>query len=127
MLCICGSEALWSDCCRPFLVHGKSALTAEMLMRSRYSAYVRRDGAYLYKTWSSTTRPSKASLMQLPLTEWTGLTILRTEAGGAGDSHGMVEFMAHWQNAEGVAQVLHEISQFVREKGRWVYLSGSYN
>lgn len=117
----------WKTCCQPYLIQGKSALTAEMLMRSRYSAYVRRDAAYLHKTWATSTRPSKASLMQLAPTHWTGLTIVRTEAGGAEDSQGVVEFIAHWQDNEGIAQQLHEVSQFVREKGRWVYLTGSYH
>ena len=63
MSCICGSGLEWKACCAPLLLQGKSAATAEVLMRSRYVAYVRRDGDYLYKTWASETRPSKASLL----------------------------------------------------------------
>lgn len=91
-------------------------------MRSRYVAYVRRDGDYLYKTWASETRPSKASLKQLAVTDWQGLTVIRTELGGVDDATGVVEFIAHWRDDNGNLQQLHEVSEFVREKGRWVYV-----
>lgn len=91
-------------------------------MRSRYAAYVRRDGDYLYKTWANSTRPSKASLKQLAATDWQGLTVIRTERGGADDSTGVVEFIANWRDEHGNLQQMHEVSEFVREKGRWVYL-----
>ena len=91
-------------------------------MRSRYVAYVRRDADYLHKTWATSTRPSKASLKQLAPTDWQGLTIIRTELGGLKDEHGVVEFTARWRDEEGNVHELHEISEFVREKGRWVYV-----
>ena len=122
MNCICGSGNTWKDCCAPLLLQGKSAATAEVLMRSRYVAYVRRDGDYLYKTWATSTRPSKASLKQLAPTDWQGLTVIRTEQGGVDDATGLVEFIAHWRDEQGCMHDLHEISEFTREKGRWVYL-----
>jgi SEC-C motif-containing protein len=123
MLCECGSGKDWKVCCAPLLLQGKSAVTAEALMRSRYVAYVRRDADYLYKTWATSTRPSKASLKQLAATDWQGLTVVRTEQGGAEDESGVVEFIAHWRDESGNLQEMHEVSEFVREKGRWVYLS----
>jgi len=122
MNCICGSGNTWKDCCATLLLQGKSAATAEALMRSRYVAYVRRDADYLHKTWATSTRPSKASLKQLAPTDWQGLTIIRTELGGLKDEHGVVEFTARWRDEEGNVHELHEISEFVREKGRWVYV-----
>jgi SEC-C motif-containing protein len=104
------------------LLQGKSAPTAEALMRSRYVAYVRRDGDYLYKTWASTTRPSKASLKQLVPTDWQGLTVIRTELGGLEDESGVVEFIARWRDEQGAWYEMHEVSEFLREKGRWVYV-----
>ncbi|MBP7900771.1 MAG: hypothetical protein KAZ85_02125 [Gammaproteobacteria bacterium] len=91
-------------------------------MRSRYVAYVRKDGDYVYKTWASSTRPSKASLKQLAVTDWQGLTVIRTELGGVDDSTGVVEFIAHWRDEDGNLQQMHEVSEFVREKGGWVYV-----
>lgn len=122
MECNCGSGNTWKACCAPLLLQGKSAATAEALMRSRYVAYVRRDGHYLYKTWASSTRPSKVSLKQLAATDWQGLTVIRTERGSSEDSTGVVEFIAHWRDVQGNLQEMHEVSEFVREKGRWVYL-----
>lgn len=122
MECNCSSGNTWKACCAPLLLQGKSAATAEALMRSRYVAYVRRDGDYLYKTWASSTRPSKASLKQLAVTDWQGLTVIRTELGGVDDATGVVEFIAHWRDEDGNLQQLHEVSEFVREKGRWVYV-----
>lgn len=121
MFCPCHSGQRYSDCCRPFH-QGKSAPTAEVLMRSRYSAYVLSDAAYLHRTWSKQTRPTLKSLMQSHKIEWLGLTIERTEQGGLEDSEGVVEFTASFsENAQ--EQELHETSRFVRENGRWVYLA----
>jgi SEC-C motif-containing protein len=92
-------------------------------MRSRYTAYVKRDGTYLHRTWAQSSRPPKAQLMRLAPTNWTRLTIVRTEAGDINDSIGIVEFIATWQE-NNQEQSLHEISHFTREKGRWVYLNG---
>ncbi len=120
-MCFCGSEQDFNQCCKPYL-QGKAAQTAETLMRSRYTAYVKRDGAYLHRTWSQATRPAQSSLARLAPTQWTGLTIIRTEAGGVDDATGIVEFIAHWTE-DGVEKQLHESSQFAREKGRWVYVN----
>lgn len=121
--CVCGSGLEYKDCCKPYH-QGKAAPTAEVLMRSRYVAYVLRDGAYLHRTWSADTRPPKASLMALPRTHWLGLTVLRTQAGGEGDETGVVEFVARFAPAQGEPGEMHETSRFVREKGRWVYVDG---
>lgn len=122
MQCPCGSNNSFAQCCKPYL-QGKATPTAETLMRSRYTAYVKRDGAYLHRTWAQSSRPPKAQLMRLTPTNWTKLTILRTEAGNIHDNTGIVEFIATWQENDH-EQSLHEISHFMREKGRWVYLNG---
>lgn len=119
--CPCGSGNTYNHCCRPYH-DGKAAPTAEALMRSRYSAYVLRNGAYLHRTWHSSTRPAKKSLLQLPATAWLGLQVLRTEAGTADDTHGIVEFIASYREA-GQVEKLHEISSFTKESGRWYYIA----
>lgn len=124
MECPCGSGKSYNQCCR--LYHdGKAAPTAESLMRSRYTAYVLRNGAYLHRSWHPTTRPNKKSLLQLTPTDWQGLTVVRTEQGSEQDTNGIVEFIAHYQEA-GIAQQLHETSRFVREAGKWYYVDGDY-
>lgn len=122
-LCPCQSGKPYTHCCRPWH-DGKPAPTAEALMRSRYSAYVQCNGAYLHRSWHASTRPSKKSLLNLADTVWTGLDIVRTEQGGEQDSTGVVEFIAHYDDAAGQAQSMHQTSQFVREGGRWYYLDG---
>lgn len=124
MECPCGSGKSYNQCCR--LYHdGKAAPTAESLMRSRYTAYVLRNGAYLHRSWHPTTRPNKKSLLQLTPTDWQGLTVVRTEQGSEQDANGIVEFIAHYQEA-GIAQQLHETSRFVREAGKWYYVDGDH-
>ena len=124
MECPCGSGKSYNQCCR--LYHdGKAAPTAESLMRSRYTAYVLRNGAYLHRSWHPTTRPNKKSLLQLTPTDWQGLTVVRTEQGSEQDANGIVEFIAHYQEA-GIAQQLHETSRFVREAGKWYYVNCDY-
>lgn len=124
MQCPCGSELSFNQCCRPFH-DGKAAPTAEALMRSRYSAYVLANGNYLHRSWHASTRPTKKSLQQLPPTQWTGLSIVRTEQGGINDTVGLVEFIARYQEGLQIKQ-LHETSRFVREGGRWFYIEGQH-
>ncbi|EIJ33817.1 YchJ family protein [Thiothrix nivea] len=122
--CPCGSGKTYNQCCRQYH-DGKAAPTAETLMRSRYSAYVLRNGAYLHRSWHGSTRPNKKGLMQLPPTEWLGLEIVRTEQGGEQDTAGIVEFIARYQDGGQPGQ-LHETSRFVKEGGRWYYVAGEY-
>lgn len=92
-------------------------------MRARYSAYVMRDPAFLYRSWSRATRPPKRELATGQPTEWLGLEILRIEQGGEQDDCGLVEFVARYRNGAG-EESLHETSRFRRENGRWVYVDG---
>jgi len=90
-------------------------------MRSRYSAFVEHDAAYLVGTWHSATRPSSIDFD--PALGWVGLEILATEAGGPDDTNGVVEFRAHHRVASEPG-VLHEVSRFRREDGEWRYVRG---
>lgn len=122
--CPCGSEMTYNQCCRQYH-DGKSAPTAETLMRSRYSAYVMRNGAYLHRSWHSSTRPNKKGLLQLPPMDWLGLEIVRTEFGGGHDATGIVEFIARFRDGEQTGE-LHETSRFAREGGKWFYVDGEH-
>ena len=50
MQCACGSGAEYENCCGRYLSGEKSAETAEQLLRSRFTAYVRNDADYILKT-----------------------------------------------------------------------------
>jgi len=105
------------DCCLPLLLGERQATTAEELMRSRYVAFVRRDGDYLLRTWHPRTRPSSLMLHNTPA--WTLLEVRDVVDGGVDDSTGEVEFVAHHVGGD-----LHERSLFERRAGRWFYLDG---
>ena len=89
-------------------------------MRSRYSAYVLGNEAYLLATWYKSTRPETLDLAGDTTTKWIGLKILRTEQGQANDSEGIVEFVARYK-INGKAHKLHEVSYFVKQDGEWMY------
>lgn len=95
--------------------------TAEQLMRSRYTAYTLGRLDYLRETWHPTTR--RSDLDRSESVTWLGLKVLHTEAGGADDDRGLVEFVARYKIA-GRAHRLHEISRFHRRGGRWLYVDG---
>lgn len=90
-------------------------------MRSRYSAFVVGDVAYLLATWHRSTRPSALELDGRR--RWLGLDILAVERGGLLDSDGVVEFAA--RSVDGAQrETQSERSRFVREDGRWSYVDG---
>lgn len=124
MTCHCQSNQPYTKCCEPYHL-GEAAPTAEALMRSRYSAYVLDKGNYLYKSWSQGTRPSKKSLKQGEPMQWVSLEIINTQAGTVLDSEGTVEFKASYL-VDGKTETLHEVSRFIKENSRWVYLDGKY-
>jgi SEC-C motif-containing protein len=117
--CPCGSKRTLQACCLP-LLDGAPAPTAEALMRSRYTAYALKRMDYLSRSWHPSTRPTQ---LDAEGPRWTRLEIRRTEAGGAGDTQGVVEFIAYFRQ-RGRAGALHETSRFLREDGEWFYLDG---
>lgn len=127
--CPCESGKPYRQCCEIYHL-GQAAPTAEMLMRSRYSAYAMLQknpalGAYLLQTWHADTRPQRMDQTS-PIT-WLGLQIKRSQ--NIDDNHAIVEFVARYKFTEhlgGKAERLHEISRFVRIDGRWYYLDGDY-
>ena len=90
-------------------------------MQSRFSAFAVADAAYLLASWHSSTRPSELVLDEQ--TRWLDLEIVESVSGGLFDDEGVVEFRAHYRTRD-VRGVLQERSTFVREDGRWRYLSG---
>ncbi|WP_250445691.1 YchJ family metal-binding protein [Actinotalea sp. C106] len=117
--CPCLSGETYGECCGPLHRRTATAPTAVQLMRSRYSAFALGDTEHLARTWHSSTRPSTVEVDAE--VRWTRLDVLRTEAGGPFDETGTVEFRAHHRSATGPGSQ-HEVSRFVREDGRWVYL-----
>jgi SEC-C motif-containing protein len=120
--CPCGSGRDFDLCCGP-IIAGAPAPTAEALMRSRYTAYVRHAFEHLGRSLSAAERkgwsPEDAKRWA-EQSEWLGLKILRTEAGGPNDQEGIVEFAARFRSGGQDHEHL-ETARFAREGGQWVY------
>jgi SEC-C motif-containing protein len=119
--CPCNSGRPHFSCCEPIISGKMAAVTAEALMRSRYTAYVVKNMDYLLKTWHPSTRPANIDFSTIP--QWSGLHIIGTVAGNESDSYGMVEFKATSLSPGKIIQ-LHEKSRFVKEHDQWFYVDG---
>jgi SEC-C motif-containing protein len=123
--CPCGSGSVYELCCGS-IIAGAPAATAEALMRSRYTAHVKRAYDYLERSLSAEQRQDFSlddAKRWAEGSEWLGLAISRTEKGGPDDTEGVVEFCARFRSA-GKDYEHVETALFGREEGKWVY-SGS--
>ena len=121
--CPCGQTnakakpQLFGDCCSPLLAGDAVAVTAQQLMRSRYTAYALGDMAYVANTWHASTRP--ADLAPDPLTQWLGLELRSHHTEGDAAE---VVFVARYRIA-GKGHRMTECSSFVLASGQWWYVS----
>jgi SEC-C motif-containing protein len=125
-LCPCGSGLTYADCCEPIISGKRDAVTAQELMRSRYTAFTQANVDYLMRSHSIKTRPvkeRKSIEKWAKSVVWMGLTVIQTQAGEMDDEIGYVEFKALYLE-NGTPQQIHERSFFQRENGKWVYVSG---
>lgn len=121
MICPCCSGKNYQDCCGLYHSGKEIPSSAELLMRSRYSAYALPNGAYLMKT----TYPSKRYLYSSQeleawgkMNHWLKLEIVALPA-----PH-QVEFKAFYIDEQQKEQIHHELSTFKRENHQWFYVSG---
>jgi SEC-C motif-containing protein len=124
MNCYCGNDIPYSECCEKIHLDIQQALTAEQLMRSRYSAFVIADGNYLMKSHHSTTRPVKEKnkiIKWAKSVQWIKLEVSETSKGKPQDTEGTVTFNAYFYE-KGKVEVIHEKSAFIKENNHWIYL-----
>jgi SEC-C motif-containing protein len=123
--CPCGMTKNYTDCCEPFIKGEALPETAEQLMRSRYSAYNKKEVSYIFDTYAPESRPkSSVDIVRWSDTvAWTGLEVLETKYGKSEDSEGIVYFHAHYIK-DGASDTLKEKSTFRKEGDRWFYVSG---
>ena len=124
--CPCGTGQDYQACCGRFIEGESRAPTAEALMRSRYTAYVGARIDYVTATHDPSTRADhdeEQARIWAEESEWLGLEILSTEAGGPDDSHGKVEFVARYRNDDGEHEH-RERSEFSKRDGAWYLTSG---
>jgi SEC-C motif-containing protein len=103
-----------------------SAPTAEALMRSRYTAYVKGDIDYLHDSIHPAHREGvdrEATKAWSKGATWHGLDIVAKEGGGPTDEKGVVEFRARF-TMNRIVQEHHERAEFERLDGRWYFVDG---
>ncbi|MGB3211932.1 MAG: YchJ family metal-binding protein [Desulforhopalus sp.] len=121
-LCPCGTGLNYTSCCLPVLNDHQQAATAEMLMRSRYTAFVMQNVEHILLSWHIQTRPRNLNFDDHPVV-WLGLKIRNCRDGQARDSTGIVDFISYYLE-NGQLCTLEEESQFVKEGDFWFYLRG---
>lgn len=117
--CYCCSGKDFTNCCEPLLSQKTFPETPEMLMRSRYTAYVLQNADYLIATTAKATRRfhNKTDILNWARqNHWTKLEVLHA-------INDIVEFKAYYLNSKMQLQVHHEKSQFVKENNQWKYLN----
>ena len=124
--CPCGTGKPYVDCCGVFISHQQYPATPEELMRSRYTAYSLANMDYILETMkppAATGFDAKSTRKWAKKIKWTGLKIVSTQQNAI---HGTVEFIACYDDAKKKKHILHEISEFHFENGRWVYFDGKF-
>jgi SEC-C motif-containing protein len=122
-LCPCGIGKSYTECCEPYIRGTSPAQTAEELLRSRYTAYVKTEVDYIIGTTIAEKRSQldKEGVRKWSAgTEWLSLEVLSTEKGGVQDTTGDVEFIAHYK-AKGATGKHHEVGKFIKVEGKWYF------
>lgn len=122
-ICPCGSEKEYQACCGPVLEDHKRALTAEILMRSRYTAFVEKNTEHILRTWVDKRRPNSLNFDDHHVT-WVGLVINETEDGGITDNAGTVNFTSTYIEQDQLCS-LSETSTFIKKAELWYYVDGA--
>ena len=120
--CLCGSEQEYHQCCGLYHTGEKMPSTAEVLMRSRFTAYAMHNVDYLLSTWDANKRPTEINFSKDDV-DWCRLEIVDIKKGTEKDSKGIVEFKAFYL-LDGEEHVMREISRFKKINGKWHYLDG---
>ncbi len=125
--CNCGSEQTYELCCKPIHSDISNASTAEMLMRSRYTAFCMANGAYLLKSQAKKHAPSTSEIKEIvawaKAVTWVKLEVMASTNGLETDTTGTVTFKATYFDADGMG-IIEEKSLFEKENGHWVYVTG---
>lgn len=123
--CPCHSGKKYKKCCQPFHI-GAKAGNAQLLMRSRYSAYALKLAEYIMATthpnnpdYTYDTSTWKNNILQFcDNTNFEGLKVLEFLDG---ENEAFVKFDALLSGAHFI-----EKSRFLKVEGRWMYESGVF-
>ena len=122
--CPCGNNQSYPQCCGKFISGSALPATPEELMRSRYTAYTQANVNYIANTMKAPANKdfdSDTAREWAEQVNWLKLEIVHAQQDNP--EKGYVEFLAHFSD-ENKQFVLHEISEFHLEDGRWYYVDG---
>jgi SEC-C motif-containing protein len=122
--CPCGTGKNYTECCGAFISDDKFPSSPEALMRSRYTAYYQVNMDYIAKTMKSPAADNfdpKTAKEWAEKINWIQLDVIKTSSN---TTKGFVEFCAHYY-CDDKKHILHEISEFNFENGRWYYVNGT--
>jgi SEC-C motif-containing protein len=120
--CYCGNNVSFQNCCEPYINGIANALTAEKLMRSRYSAFATGAADYLVNTTHILKRRfhnKKDILDWSQANKWLKLEVLAS-------TENTVTFKAYYLDENLKAQVHYEHSTFKLENEKWFYVDGEF-
>lgn len=125
-LCPCGEKAEYIECCAQIHDDHSKALSAEKLMRARYSAFAKNNIDFI----DSTHVPGTVDFNKEEAQEWAKnsiwkkLEVIKTIDGSENDDRGTVEFKAYYDDQSGNQYIHHEIAHFKKIEGNWYYEDG---
>ena len=126
MKCPCTPDKEFAVCCEPIIQQKRKAVTAEELMRSRYSAYALGHVDWIIESQS----PDGRQFVDRTATEqwskratWHRMEVVGVEGGAADDTEGFVDFKAYYTIA-GEDITHHEVASFRKEDDTWYFVDG---
>lgn len=125
-MCPCGEKAEYTECCAQIHQNPKKAITAEKLMRARYSAFAKNNIDFI----DSTHVPGTVDFNKEEAQEWAQnsiwkkLEVVKVQEGLESDDKGIVEFKAYYDDQAKNQYIHHEIAHFEKIDGQWFYKDG---
>lgn len=129
MLCPCGLEKIFENCCYQLITGISKANSPEQLMRSRYTAYATNNAKYIHHTYSQKNQKEHSidDIEQwAQQTRWLKLVIHKVSSFNEkqnSDELAQVEFSAFYLY-QGKINHMRECSNFIFEADEWRYHDG---
>lgn len=121
--CPCGSGNPFAECCERYISGALKAVTPEALLRSRYTAYVKKLPEYIVSTTHPDQREGDGTgsvEKWMKNSEWHWLEILESPEPAEADTGATVEFKAGYTE-RGRKWVHHEVAEFRKEADTWYF------
>ena len=122
--CPCGSGQTLADCCQPIINADQRALTAEALIRARYTAHTLGEMEFIMATHHPSTRADideVATRRWAGESTWLGLEIMNVDGGQQEDSTARIEFMARYRDGARRRHTHYERAVFEKYHGQWYF------